>query len=215
MTPLDDGPHGRRGGAHRRAEAAGRRCWFDAEGVAPASRSIDLVLDARYVGQNFELAVRARRRRSAARPPSDRAALLRRARARLRLPQSGRPDRDRELPPDRRSGSLRQPAARPAEPRRAGTRREPHRAGRSGSRPMPRRTTPVYDRASLLPGDTIAGPAVIEQLDSTTLLFPGDRATVDPHLNLMVEHAHDASIRSRSRSSRTGSSRSPTRPTSR
>jgi N-methylhydantoinase A len=47
--------------------------------------------------------------------------------------------------------------------------------------------TPVYDRATLLPGDTIAGPAVIEQLDSTTLLFPGDRATVDPHLNLMVE----------------------------
>ena len=35
--------------------------------------------------------------------------------------------------------------------------------------------------------DTIVGPAVIEQLDSTTLLFPGDRATVDPHLNLIVE----------------------------
>ena len=33
----------------------------------------------------------------------------------------------------------------------------------------------------------IQGPAVIEQLDATTLLFPGDRATVDPHLNLMVE----------------------------
>ena len=31
------------------------------------------------------------------------------------------------------------------------------------------------------------GPAVIVQLDSSTLLFPGDRATVDPHLNLMVE----------------------------
>ena len=42
----------------------------------------------------------------------------------------------------------------------------------------------MYDRAALMPGDTIAGPAVIEQLDSTTLLFPGDRATVDPYLNL-------------------------------
>ena len=36
-------------------------------------------------------------------------------------------------------------------------------------------------------GDAIAGPAVIEQLDSTTLLFPGDRATVDPYLNLVVD----------------------------
>ena len=40
-----------------------------------------------------------------------------------------------------------------------------------------------------MPGDTIAGPAVIEQMDATTLLFPGDRATVDPYLNLVVEIA--------------------------
>ena len=31
--------------------------WFDSEGVAQANRSIDIVLDARYVGQNFELAI--------------------------------------------------------------------------------------------------------------------------------------------------------------
>ena len=54
---------------------------------------------------------------------------------------------------------------------------------------MPPQDTPVYDRATLLPGDTIAGPAVIEQLDSTTLLFPGDRAAVDPYLNLIVDIA--------------------------
>jgi hypothetical protein len=28
---------------------------------------------------------------------------------------------------------------------------------------------------------------VIEQMDATTLLFPGDRATVDPYFNLIVE----------------------------
>src|SRR3954471_16896864 len=31
--------------------------WFDTEGIDKASRSIDIVLDARYVGQNFELAL--------------------------------------------------------------------------------------------------------------------------------------------------------------
>jgi N-methylhydantoinase A len=52
-----------------------------------------------------------------------------------------------------------------------------------------RTQTPVYARAELEPGATVHGPAVIEQLDSTTLLFPGDRATVDPYLNLIVELA--------------------------
>ena len=49
--------------------------------------------------------------------------------------------------------------------------------------------TPVYDRGNFAPGAVILGPAVIEQLDATTLLFPGDQATVDAHLNLSVELA--------------------------
>jgi N-methylhydantoinase A/oxoprolinase/acetone carboxylase beta subunit len=49
--------------------------------------------------------------------------------------------------------------------------------------------TPVYDRATLCSGDAIIGPALIEQLDATTLLFPRDRARVDPYLNLTVDIA--------------------------
>jgi N-methylhydantoinase A len=49
--------------------------------------------------------------------------------------------------------------------------------------------TPVYQRANLLPGQALAGPAVIEQLDATTLLFPGDRATVDAGRNVLIELA--------------------------
>ena len=30
------------------------------------------------------------------------------------------------------------------------------------------------------PGQTMTGPAIIEQFDSTTVLHPGDRLTVDP-----------------------------------
>ncbi len=37
---------------------------------------------------------------------------------------------------------------------------------------------PVYDRADLSPADVIEGPAVIEELDSTTLVHPGQRLTV-------------------------------------
>ncbi|EHR61872.1 hydantoinase/oxoprolinase family protein [Saccharomonospora cyanea] len=46
---------------------------------------------------------------------------------------------------------------------------------------------PVYDRALLRPGHRIEGPAVVEQVDATTLLLPGDVATVDELRNLVVE----------------------------
>jgi N-methylhydantoinase A len=49
------------------------------------------------------------------------------------------------------------------------------------------RRTPVYARERL-PGDAaLVGPAVIEQLDCTTVLEPGDRAHADRLGNLLVE----------------------------
>ena len=45
---------------------------------------------------------------------------------------------------------------------------------------------PVYDRRSLRAGHILDGPAIVEQLDSTTPIFPGDRAVVDPAGNLVI-----------------------------
>jgi N-methylhydantoinase A len=45
---------------------------------------------------------------------------------------------------------------------------------------------PIYERTLLRPGDKIQGPAVIEQMDSTTFLSNGRQAQVDPYLNLIV-----------------------------
>ncbi len=44
--------------------------------------------------------------------------------------------------------------------------------------------TPVYDRAALKPGMGVEGPAIIEQLDSTTVVGPGWSGTVDQLGNL-------------------------------
>ncbi len=49
--------------------------------------------------------------------------------------------------------------------------------------------TPVYQRSALGVGQTIAGPAAIDQLDATTIVHPGDSATVDSAGNLIVELA--------------------------
>jgi len=45
---------------------------------------------------------------------------------------------------------------------------------------------PVYDRFRLPPGKRISGPAVLEQMDSTTLIFPGDQAEIDALWNIQI-----------------------------
>jgi len=47
--------------------------------------------------------------------------------------------------------------------------------------------TPIYDRSSLGLQTKLAGPAVIEQLDTTILLHPGTRATMLDGGNLLIE----------------------------
>lgn len=44
----------------------------------------------------------------------------------------------------------------------------------------------VYDRNVLSPGNVVSGPAVIEQLDSTTVVWPKQQARVDARRNLML-----------------------------
>jgi N-methylhydantoinase A len=48
------------------------------------------------------------------------------------------------------------------------------------------RPTLVVDRAKLLRGNVIAGPAIIEEPDASTLVHPGWTATVDEHGNLVL-----------------------------
>ena len=45
---------------------------------------------------------------------------------------------------------------------------------------------PVYDRYALAAGIKIAGPAIVEERESTSVLPPGVVATVDEYANLIV-----------------------------
>jgi N-methylhydantoinase A len=78
--------------------------------------------------------------------------------------------------------------AGPIEVARVGERRVYFGRGITGSRGsgpgwLP---TTTYDRALLGAGAVVAGPAVLEQVDSTTVLGPGQQATVDRFGNLIV-----------------------------
>ena len=46
---------------------------------------------------------------------------------------------------------------------------------------------PIYDRYKLALGLSIAGPAIVEERESTSVLPPGSLATVDEYANLIVE----------------------------
>lgn len=71
-----------------------------------------------------------------------------------------------------------------------------HEAGTTTPEPAGRRQvwfdgtahdTAIYRREDLPAGATLTGPAVIEQLDSTTVVPPGMTAQVDPYLNIRIE----------------------------
>jgi N-methylhydantoinase A len=46
--------------------------------------------------------------------------------------------------------------------------------------------TRVYARTRLQPGNELIGPCIVEQMDTTTVLLPGDLARVDAYGNLII-----------------------------
>jgi len=51
------------------------------------------------------------------------------------------------------------------------------------------RKTDVLDRTKLLRGNVVAGPAIVEEHDASTLVHPDWQATVDEHGNLVLRAA--------------------------
>jgi N-methylhydantoinase A len=82
--------------------------------------------------------------------------------------------------------------AKPALARNKEGRATPPDAARRGARPVyfseagGFKETPTFARDALLAGNRIAGPALIEEHASTTVVHPGDEATVDPLGNLAI-----------------------------
>lgn len=160
--------------------------WFADEGAPKADRSTARAVDLRYAGQGHELTI----------PCPDLAALdlvdhLRQAFDRAHETTYGYaiPDDTVQLTTLRLDAVARVPKVPlVAEPHASTALPDPetHRAVW-----LPERggwcDTPVFDRDGLAPGHVIPGPAIVEQMDSTTLILPGQTATVDFYLNLLIE----------------------------
>ena len=161
--------------------------WFARERVERVNRFVDVVLDARYVGQNFELPLSL----GQASPLPDADTICKAFFAEHDRAYGFHNPLDPVEVVNFRLvavGRLKQPSAGSVA---AGTKALPAPQDRRfvWFDPNAAIDTPIYDRAGLAPGHVVLGPAIIEQLDATTVLFPGDDATVDAHLNLVVEFA--------------------------
>jgi N-methylhydantoinase A len=167
------------------------RCaeWFAAEeGIAPEARRVAFTVDMRYAGQNYELSVPLP---EAAISPAviDRLALAFAA-THQRLYGFVAEGEPIQLVTFRAEATGIVPKADLRPSPDAGPDPRPAQYGsrdiwlKEGGGFVP---CPLYDRALLGVGNRIQGPAIVEQMDSTTLIPPGAVATVDPYLNLMLE----------------------------
>lgn len=168
-----------------------------ADGITGADASFELACDCRYAGQGYELRV------PAPRPPADAAWAATVAQAFHEAHDQTYGRRFDEQPVQivnvRVTGVGRiSRLADPAAPPGAGP-------GQPG-RPAPVTTqaffqvdgkaqecvTEVYQRDQLRAGDRVAGPAIIEQLDSTVIVPPGFAGTVDGSGNLVLRAGDQA-----------------------
>ncbi|MBL8697060.1 MAG: hydantoinase/oxoprolinase family protein [Alphaproteobacteria bacterium] len=164
--------------------------WCDGEGISAANRRFAATLDMRYVGQNFELPVALGEIEGGGAPAVPDLATLRRSFFAVHEQNYGyfNPDDAVEVVNLRLAArGLIKPTARPWQEGRA-----QGAPPASGTRevwftPDKATPTPVYERDRMRAGHALVGPAVIEQLDATSLLYPGDRLTVDANFNLLIE----------------------------
>jgi N-methylhydantoinase A len=159
--------------------------WFEASGISPEDRVLERSVDMRYVGQHHQISTPVvnglgemrwqevvdtfseRHRRlygHKADAPTEVVA--------VRLAAIGRLD------------SSETPATGGAEPVSC---REPSGSRRVWfGRGQAPESANVYERDALRPGSVIDGPAIVEQMDTTTVILPRQRATVHASGNLLV-----------------------------
>ena len=161
---------------------------LEAEGVARAEQTLVFEADVRYAGQAFEVTLGLDI--AAFRAGSGLAELARRFDAEHERLFTFNLDSPREIV-NLRAAALGRPAA-------AALAELPETDGDAGRAVIDeheiwvaggRRPARIYDRARLLAGDRIPGPAIIVEMDSTTLVLPDHVAAVDRFGNILINPA--------------------------
>jgi N-methylhydantoinase A len=162
--------------------------WFAAEEIGAEAQRVARTVDMRYAGQNYELSVPVPD--GAITPATLDGLAAGFAEAHQRMYGFVADDEPVQLVTFRveATGLVRKAAFQPRPLRGADAsaaviaRREVWFAEAGGFV-----SCSVYDRERLDAGNCIAGPAIVEQMDATTVIPPGMVARVEPFLNLILE----------------------------
>jgi N-methylhydantoinase A len=166
--------------------AAAGEAWLAQESEGALETRLVLSLDMRYVGQNYELAVEVAN--GPGRPVLPDADALKQAFFAEYLRAYGH--YDKQAPIEIVNARLRAVAKLPQSQSAAGIaveRREPFDVKEVWFDEDGPVATPMFDRGGLPAGTTIKGPAIITQLDATTVVPPWATITVDGALNMIME----------------------------
>ncbi|MCI2418740.1 hydantoinase/oxoprolinase family protein [Saccharopolyspora sp. K220] len=167
------------------------RSWLAAEAPSDVDTSITGVARMRYAKQNFELSVPLPQRViDAARFDADAVAEIVAAFHRQHTKSYGFAHRDAPVRIVEVQLTAAAAVEKPGMP--VITEGDDPATARIGERtvdfdetgPVP---TPIYDRAGLGAGTVLPGPAIVEQLDTTTVITPSATARVDRYGNLVLE----------------------------
>ncbi|MDH3692005.1 MAG: hydantoinase/oxoprolinase family protein, partial [Gammaproteobacteria bacterium] len=173
---------------HELADTAS--AWFDQEGVVQAERRLRASFDMRYQGQNFELPVYLGDEGDpgiVSIPSTDELYQLFFA-AHERHYGFHNPDDPVEIINLRVTASAKLTAIeRLTTPKTGGEEPSPKEVRQVYFDANGPQDTPVYDRPTLRAGDGFDGPAIIEQLDTTTVVHPSDQVRVDQAMNLLIK----------------------------
>jgi N-methylhydantoinase A len=167
---------------HRAAE------WFAEEHIAPDARRMTRTVDMRYAGQNYELSITVPDGPVTAATLDTLAAGF--EAAHKRMYGFAAADEPVQLVTFRieAAGLVRKAAFQPHPERGADAsaaiigKRDLWLPEAGGFVPCP-----IYARDKLEAGNRISGPAIVEQMDTTSVILPGTTARVEPYLNLIVE----------------------------
>jgi N-methylhydantoinase A len=162
--------------------------WFAEEHIAPEARRLSRTVDMRYAGQNYELSVAVPDWPVTAATLDVLAAGFEEAHRRMYgFIAEGEPVQLVTFRVEA-TGVVRKAAFQP----------QPLQGPDASAAVTSRREVwlgsgfvacPVYDRDKLAPGNRIQGPAIVEQMDTTTVVPAGTDARVDAYLNLILEAA--------------------------
>jgi N-methylhydantoinase A len=163
--------------------------WCKSERIEKRKQLYSVILDARYVGQNFELQITYKEEKKWKIPmPLDADEVVDRFNtAHAQLYGFANPNEKIEVVNIRLnvSGNFNKPC-KPTENKTLIKSAIPigeRLVWFDDEKPL---KTKIYDRTDFKAGFEIKGPAIIEQFDSTTVVYPKDRVLVDEALNLLI-----------------------------